>query len=380
MMRFRGLARQSQAFTLVELLVVIAIIGILIGLLLPAVQAAREAARRMSCSNNFKQIGLGLHNYHSAYKKLPSGHNGTMSNGHRVNLNAVGILPFIEQQGLWDTVSNGDVPANIPPMGNNAGTDNPNFVAWQTQVPTFRCPSDPVQLGGQAQLNYGNSYGDQIRGIGRQPESNPELGGHNHDYHWSVRNHARGVYHRGINRKFRDITDGLSNTIAMGEMVVANGKYGLGGYVHNLGGGWWNLLTPRDCMAGNHINPDKPSLYSATASLWPRGRRWADGHVHSTAVTMVLPPNSPSCRRSDHHDGLYSPASYHKGGAHVLMSDGAVVFITDSIEAGDPDSPPVVGRVNGQTWTDPGSDSPYGLWGAMGSLDGSEVIEEQLNQ
>lgn len=104
---------QRSGFTLVELLVVIAIIGILVGLLLPAVQAAREAARRMSCSNNFKQIGLALHNYHSAYKNLPMNSGGTYENPrggdfhNRFNLSwLVGILPFIEQQGLWDQISN----------------------------------------------------------------------------------------------------------------------------------------------------------------------------------------------------------------------------------------------------------------------------------
>ncbi len=113
----------TSGFTLVELLVVIAIIGVLVGLLLPAVQAAREAARRMSCSNNFKQIGLGIHNYHSAYKQLPLQGTGSgppdIAKGvdadwwkenecsSQQQLSAlVGILPFVEQQALWDKISN----------------------------------------------------------------------------------------------------------------------------------------------------------------------------------------------------------------------------------------------------------------------------------
>lgn len=117
-------------FTLVELLVVITVIGVLVGLLLPAVQAAREAARRMSCSNNFKQIGLGIHNYHSAYKQLPTQGGGTgnwgsygwywesptdpdktnndslnMFNNYRLSM-LVAILPFVEQQALWEQISN----------------------------------------------------------------------------------------------------------------------------------------------------------------------------------------------------------------------------------------------------------------------------------
>ncbi len=124
-----------SGFTLVELLVVIAIIGVLVGLLLPAVQAAREAARRMSCSNNFKQIGLGIHNYHSAFKQLPNQGTGThvsealggrdvwdTNPGREISSNMrlsymVGILPFVEQQALWEMISN--------PHGFNAEWDAP---------------------------------------------------------------------------------------------------------------------------------------------------------------------------------------------------------------------------------------------------------------
>ena len=114
------MSRRKQprpAFTLVELLVVIAIIGVLVGLLLPAVQAAREAARRMSCSNNFKQIGLAVHNYHSAYSQLPKQKSGTglgpgttffyqgsdFANQGQLSW-LVAILPFIEQQAMWEEV------------------------------------------------------------------------------------------------------------------------------------------------------------------------------------------------------------------------------------------------------------------------------------
>ena len=131
-----------NAFTLVELLVVIAIIGVLVGLLLPAVQAAREAARRMSCSNNFKQIGLAVHNYHSAYKELPRQGAGTgqdIASGHYANDSQiannqslsyiVGILPFMEQQALWEEIAN---PSTFDLR--NPGTQR--VPAWPAMGPT----------------------------------------------------------------------------------------------------------------------------------------------------------------------------------------------------------------------------------------------------
>jgi len=138
-----------QGFTLVELLVVIAIIGVLVGLLLPAVQAAREAARRMSCSNNFKQIGLAVHNYHSAYDQLPTQGSGTYGQPvtdatlrqtpgqNRKELSwLVGLTPFFEQQALWEQISNplvDPVSGGIwQPMGKYPGSPFGGAVAIQT--------------------------------------------------------------------------------------------------------------------------------------------------------------------------------------------------------------------------------------------------------
>ena len=163
--------KRRRGFTLVELLVVIAIIGVLVGLLLPAVQAAREAARRMSCSNNFKQIGLGLHNYESAFKNLPMNMGGSLhspgggdntSNRGRLSW-MVGTLPFMEQQGLWEQISNPlQIPGGVlyPPMG--PVPFRTNYNPWVTQVPGFRCPSDPIVAvsGLPAFTNYVASHGD----------------------------------------------------------------------------------------------------------------------------------------------------------------------------------------------------------------------------
>ena len=179
---------KRAGFTLVELLVVIAIIGILVGLLLPAVQAAREAARRMSCSNNFKQIGLAIHNYHSTYKQLPSHGSGSVwggafgtrrmdtlvaSRGNQQMLSVlVDILPFMEQQALWESISNqsrdtvsgnpifGDPNRFWPPMGPTP-TFYIEYRPWVTEIPTLRCPSDPgTGLPGMGRTNYAACLGD----------------------------------------------------------------------------------------------------------------------------------------------------------------------------------------------------------------------------
>ena len=168
---------------LVELLVVIAIIGVLVGLLLPAVQAAREAARRMSCSNNFKQIGLGIQNYHSSFNQLPTNGTGTKQEVSMANATfqstrlfaswMVGLLPFIEQQALWEQISNPStlvtagqtLPAEVngawPSMGPCPWVTT--YVPWVTQVQAYRCPSDPSGALGPGQLgtsNYACSVGD----------------------------------------------------------------------------------------------------------------------------------------------------------------------------------------------------------------------------
>jgi prepilin-type N-terminal cleavage/methylation domain-containing protein len=180
MNRFR---KSQSGFTLVELLVVIAIIGVLVGLLLPAVQAAREAARRMSCSNNFKQIGLGVHDYHDAFKQLPQHKTGTgkdpatgawwdgSNNTNQGQLSwLVPILPFIEQQPLWEKISNPDpyltngtlrTPTPWPAFGPKCG--NFDYPASMTEINAYRCPSDPgIGLPAQGRTNYACCLGDSI--------------------------------------------------------------------------------------------------------------------------------------------------------------------------------------------------------------------------
>ena len=408
--------RNSQGFTLVELLVVIAIIGILIGLLLPAVQAAREAARRMSCSNNFKQIGLAIHNYHSAYKRIPTQAGGTfhpvfgasggqtagganLQRNNRFRLSwLVGITPFIEQQGLWSTISNPndfneDGTLDFQAMGPEPW--NGNYAPWLSEIPTYRCPSDPgtgaPASGGRA--NYGANIGDSTDWV-------------NHGFYRHTNNNwertpvaqsnasNRGFFFHRKSQRFRDCLDGLSNTIAAGEFASDLGDRDVRtAPYYNIG---WNTIhnNPSACEDAGLLDPARPQFWDPSVGNgnpglrnadWKRGYRWADCPAVYTGMNCILPPNNEVCigGSGDFDVGAVPPSSRHQGGAHVLMGDGAVIFMTDSVEAGDSRHPVV--RVNtGINASHPGSvagsESPYGLWGALGTRASAEVVEEQLNQ
>jgi prepilin-type N-terminal cleavage/methylation domain-containing protein len=189
----RFMLSKRNAFTLVELLVVIAIIGILVGLLLPAVQAAREAARRISCSNNLHQIGIAVHNYHSAFNKLPAGCSEWRRWGGSPLLKnfswSAQILPQLEQSNVARQIDF-DVPYDHP--------NNTSVAA--TRLSVFLCPSVPsdqhVSKTGRGLTDYGGLYGQRM--TIRTPTDNGVF-----------------IYDRAF--RFRDITDGLTNTMMVAE-------------------------------------------------------------------------------------------------------------------------------------------------------------------
>ena len=396
---------QRVGFTLVELLVVIAIIGVLVGLLLPAVQAAREAARRMSCSNNFKQIGLGFHNYHSAYKVLPMERGGTSRFGSNLqartpvpqgaayggnnfhNLSAlVPLLPFVEQQALWQEISNpyavkepaSAVGLYFAAMGPQvamslANHSNFQYDPWLTEIPTYRCPSDPgVGFPSQGRTNYGVNMGDSIQyqntgWIRQNGTVNRVVAGR-------ARNTCRGMFVPRYATRFRDVLDGLSNTIMGAEMNTDMGDRNITTHANRAPG---ILNNPMLCGRGR--DPARMRYWSPTASLVnsvqvQRGYKWANGMCVNTGITTIIPPNGPICSNGNNTFtiGIYPPSSRHPGGVHALMGDGSVTFITDSIEAGFCG----IGNVkwNGTGNRSPGSKSAYGLWGALGTRANSEII------
>ena len=396
-------------FTLVELLVVIAIIGVLVGLLLPAVQAAREAARRMSCSNNFKQIGLGIHDYHDAFKRIPrhgggttllTGGNSRASDAAQVPTSAnwnelsflVGILPFIEQQPLWEQVSNpyreNATSPQFPPMGPGPRrwlSDHAAFpyAPWLTEIVTFRCPSDPgVGLPAQGRTNYAASIGDSTHTI---PWEN-DRGQTNSTLSQNARASSRGFFQHRRFAKFRDIIDGLSNTIAAGEITTDlgdNDKRTRAALAPSN-----TAVTGGNLVCRGFLDPERPLFWAPGTTFVPgaagggtdaetgRGMKWAMSRGIWGYVTTISPPNAELCMNGNaFNSGLTPPSSRHPGGVHILMGDGAVRFITDSIEAGD-QNVAHVGRP--AALTPAGSKSPYGLWGALGTRASREVIDGEF--
>ncbi len=406
--------RRRTAFTLVELLVVIAIIGVLVGLLLPAVQAAREAARRMSCSNNVKQIGLALHNYHSAYQTLPQYQGGTgglpfpSSFEPIVGTNAnslsmfVGITPFMEQQALWEQISN---PLQDPITGDLFAAMGPGaykrlishlasrYEPWLTEIPTLRCPSDPGQgLPAHARTNYAACLGDSAT-VNHGPLM-PTVGAWTPRTNQTVasRGSCRGVFVARKFTKFRDIKDGLANTIMVGEI---NTDLGDNDITTQLSVVPLTLVAdePDYCYDEGHRDPNRPRFWGPNATFveldYRRGFAWALGLHLCTGFNTILPPNQGMCGSigsviSPLMGGVTPASSRHPGGCHVLMGDGAVRFVTDSIDAGSShDSTVYLDLDNDGNLSDSsmppsqaGAPSPFGLWGALGTRASEEVIED----
>ncbi|MCF0233847.1 MAG: DUF1559 domain-containing protein [Thermoguttaceae bacterium] len=348
-----------RGFTLVELLVVIAIIGILIGLLLPAVQAAREAARRMQCTNNLKQWGLGAHNYHDTNGALPASQSWCTSQDGVSTYNwsaSFKLFPFMEQQARYTAIYN-----RRPWVWEGGAIDEMRGV-----VDTLVCPSDgnasEAGLNGGGRRSYVECCGD---GIDANQLADSEVGGD----HWKVG--SRGIFTPQRWKKMSAITDGTSNTIMCGETVTnpltSNGFLGIKGGVYPV-----RPNSVADCYNGARSTTNSNELATGSSGSW-RGHWFGDGRPVNGAFCTVIPPNGPSCSNGT-GDGcwaLVAASSNHSGGVNVVFGDGSVRFISETIATnlngtGGYADQATAGPTSGK--------SPYGLWGALGTPNGGETV------
>lgn len=347
--------RKKFGFTLVELLVVIAIIGVLVGLLLPAVQAAREAARRMQCTNNLKQLALAVHLYADVHKQFPPKRQGAAGSGQFTS-GWLHLLPFYEQQALsdlWATPHDG-----FPAYGPVPYATFQNYDVYLAQVVTLLCPSDGNASGKPANAygrsNYAFSVGDTVNST-------------NSTYGNNYGRNPRGMFPNLSGRiDLAAVTDGLSNTAMLSEHLFAADARKVGqGNASRVAA---MTSSPGVCYAQLDLDNPRRFAQSASVAAWA-AVRWCHGSISWTGFNTVLPPNAPSCSElsNDSHTGgqAHPPTSNHTGGVVMAMGDGSVRFIGEMIDTGNLYATPVTG-----------GPSPYGVWGALGSKDGGEIVSD----
>jgi prepilin-type N-terminal cleavage/methylation domain-containing protein/prepilin-type processing-associated H-X9-DG protein len=312
-------SKKRSAFTLIELLAVIAIIAILIGLLLPAVQKVREAAARMKCSNNLKQLGLATHGYHDAMNQLPPGWDFATSWGP-LGL----VLPYIEQDNVYKTMD------TLKPL-----TDAVNVPGTKVPVSIYLCASDkqnPVPSIGGATNYHANNGNIPIFVIARG---------------LNVGEQPNGVFYTGSQKiTITGITDGTSNTAFASERVLGDGNMGAVSPLEDTFNG-------PNGAPGRPANADEAYTWCQSvdvtnpANQFPifMGAPWAHGQ-HS--YQHIIPPNGRSCGWLVSLRAAMTPSSRHTGGVNLLLGDGSVRFVRNSI------------------------DIP--TWRALGSRNGGEVL------
>ncbi|WP_153558713.1 DUF1559 family PulG-like putative transporter [Roseimaritima sediminicola] len=318
-------------FTLVELLVVIAIIGVLVGLLLPAVQAAREAARRMQCSNNLKQLGLAMHNFHDTRGEFPENYTKVGASAWHATSANFHVLPYIEQNNLYEQGQSRLRDDSLTEAQRWSFFYNTIF---NTEIPGFLCPSSPEapQRGSHPNgwdgpgTNYGWSTGSRTETV------------------WAG-NRFNGMISYQNPRKMADVTDGLSQTLLASELLSGSGATGSSGrYPYDVfysSNGPFNAVVDKDFPTKAELDAiGIAARDSASGVRSNNGTMWGWYAAGQSTLTTAAPPNweypttGGDCCPGGAHDwgvGIFPPRSMHPGGVNAVLGDGSVRFITETV-------------------------------------------------
>ena len=314
-------AGRRRAFTLIELLVVIAIIAILVALLLPAVQQAREAARRSQCKNNLKQSGVALHNYHDVHTQFPAAllNSGRYTTGNAKNgptRNTTGwtmLLPYIDEAPRfqeWDFNHNSS--RSNPRAGGTPGDDTTNAPLWATAPNSMLCPSHP-HAGQKSSSGAGGTSFYSRRNATRTSYlfSTGVYTDYNANYGAYINSVRQGAFGNNGGASFKLITDGTSNSIAIGE------AWGGSRYRTSTHYGPWGLVGTHTCCHGRVVSNSNSAVEEANvrqyADQWHLNASWSNTDKAKKVYAWVF-------------------SSGHTGGAHFLMCDGSTQFINENVD------------------------------------------------
>ncbi len=349
--------RPGRQYKLRDLIILTGCIALILALLLPLIRIARDSARQSNCHYNIRFLMLAVHNYESTYRRLPNAMGGTGGrNEMDGNLNRlsgfVALTLFLEASSYYERMSGGESEdgQRYPAFGPAPWVSK--FTPWNRKFSNFRCPSAPELNYVIPHKNYAFCIGDVARNVHNMSE-------------------PRGMFAPGYYRKFTNITDGLSNTIALCEIGTLNGLANQGQVAIEQPIEW--LDNPSLAFA---VSSGNAYLKSTKLSQLGRGANWVDGAGSFNLVNTILPPNAPSILMgiSETSDGFFTAGSYHFGGVNLAMGDGSVRFISNDVDTGDLTYPVPTTFMRLESFEGVTPKGPYGVWGSMGSAAGAEGL------